>query len=370
MRLEAVNKLSGCKHPEATWLREVLDRGADSEFVKNRRSNQGRRAYYTENHEKKLGRLLSDRVLLAEWFDTVATSTTDEKESGRATFFSAVFGKTGDALTETMMISACLGYAPAQAWLSQNAMLPVVAQFRWAELSAAQHDPDGLYQLGHFYLNGLDALGLEPNHLKGSVLMMNAAHAGHVSAQCVRARLFPPTDPETSMWFHRAALGGVFSRHYGEHIVALVSGFSWEADRERKRAIFGLGKLLSGVIDFDTATLYKDTIWKGDGVSGKTIDTVDGSSNFYVCATEAICLFEHWSRKTREAVDAWTGSALRLNADMGGAKKPGCILIPKDIRKLIGQYVWASRGDGLYRAAKLPSQRDTIKRRRLDDGFF
>ncbi len=367
LRFDVFKKLQTCAHPDAIWLRNTLEMGADNDLMKSEANS-----FYIESHAERLKRLIKNREYLGALFEQLAT-TGKYAERGIATFFSACFGADRNGVVGKIKVSAELGYAPAQSWMSNNALLPPDQQFYWAQLSAAQYDPEGLYQLGHCYLNGI---ACRREHLKGSVLMMNAANAGHTAAQCVRARLCDRTHPEKTVWFHRAALGGTFSGHYGKHIVEMLTGFTWDAPSDEKRAIFVMGKLLKGVTDFEKCRLYAETVDYGTGVSGRERShenaygyLAEQITPVFRCVSEAICLFDHWLRKTREAVDAWVASALRLTKE-NERKKRGYILVPRDMRKMIGEYVWASRVDGLYTAPKLPSQRDTIKRMRLDDGFI
>lgn len=175
----------------------------------------------------------------------------------------------------------------------------------YATLSALQDDPEGWYWLATmFYYDDISNM---------KVCAQRAADLGYINAYEHLALYYSPEEPEYYIYKERYA---IVSRDYHSICNSITDFLKRQA--LPNRTIYQIG--LSFNVHLDCAHF----LFFGNSM----IQCNFKSMNFCVQA------FFLWRDKTRLAVDAWTIIARRL--------------ANKDIRRMIGEYVWASRKEGLY----------------------
>jgi hypothetical protein len=217
-----------------------------------------------------------------------------EPNDRRALCFAAAFA--GD---ETLMRrSASLGYAFAQAYLANAPRSSESLQF--AQLAANQGERDGFRRL----------------NTKESLL--RAIDLGCIESMSSLAQLLPQSDPERFYWLGKAASFGAslcFCSDFPKEIRLFLDGHG------RSDVAFAIGQALDhGHVNFELRKIFNIQY---------SLDAL------LAPARQAIAFFRKQIQAARQSVRLWTLIAIRLR-------------IIKDIRKLIGEIIWAGRSEGTY----------------------
>lgn len=208
--------------------------------------------------------------------------------------------------------SAELGFAFAQATLVGE--VEGSEKFKFAQLSAAQGERDGLTLLGCCVCDGF---GCEKNLDKSKEILLLAIKLGDVFAMIELGYVLENSDPRRWRWWGQAAALGnswTFLSTFIAH-VELLNSHSVSA-----AVVFAIGQSLHGHVNeearriFNSSALFKTRIGP---------------------AKQAIAFYEAQLNACRKAVDEWTKVAIRFG-------------IYKDMRILVAQYIWSTRDEALY----------------------
>ncbi len=187
--------------------------------------------------------------------------------------------------------------------------------FRLAQFAAAQHERDGFCLLGRCFHYGR---GCQKDRNLAKQNFLIAAELGHVVAAVDIGLLLGGSDPDSWLWFGRAALRGLphfFLAYFCEQVEQFFSGSG------NATVVFLIGRALKGNIDLEKKQIF------------------GGRYDFDSCigpANQAVAFYASQIKSAHVAVDTWTIVATRLH-------------LIKDMRILIGKMVWEARFDGNYK---------------------
>ncbi len=260
---------------------------------------------------KWLCEVFADRGADLELYEVVALFRSRGNDDARALCFAAEIDQDETLLRQ----SANLGYGFAQALLAEK-VTDDEESFGWAQKAAVQGERNAFCSLGDCYRNGR---GCELSIAKAKQNYEIAANLGHIDAMSNLGALFDDSDLQRWYWFGKAAARG---QEY-----SLVGSFAAQVEKFNNgfgdpAVVFAIGKALKQLVNMQTRKFLNGYY---NGVFPSHISP----------ANQAIDFYEEQVMKARKAVDAWTFVGIRLH-------------IVKDVRKMIGEMIWAGRADGEY----------------------
>jgi TPR repeat protein len=187
--------------------------------------------------------------------------------------------------------------------------------FKFAQLSAAQRERDGLFWLGWCFRDGE---GCVEDLDKAKENFLLASELGHVLAMIRVGELLDESDPQRWQWWGRAAAFGDrwnILYDFSEQVELFASGSKSAA------AMFAMGQALHGRVNEQEKAIFKNTTKFDIRI---------------VPAKQAIAFYEAQIKATIDAMRAWTLVGIKLK-------------VVKDVRKLIAKLIWDSREEALYK---------------------
>jgi len=235
-----------------------------------------------------------------------AIAVLEEKNDARSLCFTAIRSRRFDVVR--LRQSAELGYAFAQSSMAQETSGQ--EQFTFASQAASQGERDGFFWLGRCFASGEGCERDREKAKKNFLIAANLNHAGAMSWYGVLLR----SDPKKWHWWGLAARRGdyMFYRKFAEE----VDRFS--SDPTRAPHVFAIGRALKGHVNTEDRTIFGHS-WSFNSLIGP--------------ANRAISFFDFQVAAARKAVDTWCLIARRFGNGQ----------INKDVRKLIGQWIWENR---------------------------
>jgi hypothetical protein len=215
--------------------------------------------------------------------------------------------------------SAEFGFAFAQALLVGRTRGE--EKFKFAQLSAAQGERDGICSLGFCFRNGE---GCEKNLDKAKENFLRASELGDVLAMGELGRLFEESDPQRWRWWGRAAALNFywgFLANFVEQVELFNAGSGSDV------VMFTIGQTLHGRVNEESRKVFN---------SDFNFDSLIRP------AKQAIAFYEAQIKATKDAMHAWTQVGLRRK-------------VVKDVRKLIAKLIWDSREEALFKIEKQKS---------------
>jgi len=199
--------------------------------------------------------------------------------------------------------------------------------FQMAYQGSLQDERDAWILLSQCYNNGW---GTNTNEQLGFACLRRAAELGHVPAQSFYGEGFVIDEPEHFLWKGKAASGAERTRSFQQDFIVNVQ---WPMNEYSRLPTTQIGKVI-----FQIGAILRNC--------NSEIEQVVNTYRFRFCgATKrkeiisnlkyAVKLHDTWCRLTRTTVDVWCCIALRYQ-------------VSRDIRRLIGEIIWASRRDALY----------------------
>jgi TPR repeat protein len=252
--------------------------------------------------------------LFAEKTVTTAQEACDvflaEEKSPASLCFAALLSEPRDRAL--LRRSADLGYPLAQAKMAGTTSEEM---FQFAKSAASQRERDGFYQFGRCYDFGL---GCKKDLAKVRECDLIAAQLGFVLSMDVLGGLLDDSDPQRWVWWGRAAVLG-----NSEFFLGSFSGVveEFNSGTENGDAVFLIGRALNGHASVEQRTIFGQR-WEFD-------DRI-------VPANSAISFYKSQLAACRLAVDAWSHVGIRCG-------------VVKDVRILIGKFVWETRDLALYK---------------------
>jgi hypothetical protein len=274
----ALEMAGSCQHPDARWLSEACA-GKDVN---------------TEEDGKKVFSALGQndaRALCFMW----GCCEEDEEED-----FSL------------LRRSAELGFAFAQALIAQEN--PGPEEFKFAQLSAAQGERDGLFQLGFCFYDGE---GCDEDRDKAKENFLRASELGRVSSMLWLGTMLSESDPQRWRWWGQAAAAGeaeYMLRNFAKQVRCFNAGFGSSA------VMFAIGRALQGHVNEEARRIFND---------GRGFDSWIGP------AKQAIAFYLAQLEATKDSMRAWTQVGIKLK-------------VVKDVRKLIAKLIWDSREEAVF----------------------
>jgi TPR repeat protein len=277
----AIEMASSCDHPDARWLTDACA-GKDVTTVKD-----------------------AKRVFSALG-----------QNDARALCFAWMLGDQEDLAP--LLSSAERGFAFAQAQFPE--LTDGDEKFKFAQLSAAQGERDGLFWLGLCFRFGD---GCEEDLIKAKENFLLASALGEVWSMVHLGKLLEESDPERFCWWGRAAAVG--------HSANLLSNFVKQVNLFNSgtgsgAVVFSIGRALRGHVNEQAKTIFKER-------HGFDFDSLIGP------AKQAIAFYEAQIKATKDAMRAWTEVGVHFG-------------VVKDLRKLIAKMIWDSREKALYDVSK------------------
>jgi hypothetical protein len=208
--------------------------------------------------------------------------------------------------------SAELGFAFAQAFLAYE-MDDAEEDFKFAQLSAAQGERDGLHVLGWCYSRGG---GCEEDLDKAKENFLRGSELGFVPSMISLGQSLDELDPQRWRWWGQAAAlgdGWNFLCTFAKQFELFNSG-------SRSVLLFAIGRALQGHVNEEARTIFG-----GDHKFDSRIGP----------AKQAIAFYEAQIKATKAAMHAWTQVGIRWK-------------VVKDVRKLIAKLIWDSREEALF----------------------
>lgn len=196
-------------------------------------------------------------------------------------------------------------------------------KFYWAMLSAKEDNPWGLHRVGHCYYYGV---GVEVNRDLAAKCWKRSAELGYrESMRSYGFNTFLNDHPSFYFWLGKYARNTCFDDFHKKNILMIIEGYKRSIRNNNDLGVkygplmYEIGKSLIGQIDCEAHTVFGEML----------------SFNNYCDLALALHLYEKMNRLTRESVDLWSLIGLRYN-------------VVKDIRKVISNFIWESRSEGLY----------------------
>jgi TPR repeat protein len=274
----AIELASSCDHPDARWLTEAC-------AGKDVRTKEVKRVFSAQ------------------------------KDDARALCFSWIFGtQVLEVCLTQLHRSAELGFAFAQALMAGET--EGEERFKFAQLSAAQGERDGLLQLGCCFRDGE---GCEKDLDKAKENFLLASKLGHVLAMNRLGDLLGESDPQRWRWWGRAADLGSYSS-FLFNFMKQVELFNFGSSNAA--VVFAIGQALRGHVNEGAEKIFNHS-YDFDALIGP--------------AKQAIAFYEAQIQATKDAMRAWTQVGIKLK-------------VVKDVRKLIAKLIWDSREEALYKA--------------------
>ncbi len=271
-----------CKHPDAVWLTSIFD-GKDVS------TKEEAREVFLLNQDDAC-------ALCFAWYET------DNRE---------------DDLT-LLRRAYEMGNAFACCMLSREVFVENKEEaFGLARLAANQHERDGFWLLGRYFLKG-DGSGKDVNLAKENIL--HAAELGHVFAADDFARLLGESDLVCWLWRGRATLRGLrgcfsFLQSFSKQVERFFSGYGDAS------VVFLIGRALKGKIDMEKKRIFR----------------LDYDFDSWIRpANQALSFYSSQIKAARLAVDTWTLVSTRLH-------------LIKDMRIYIGKLIWEARFEANYK---------------------
>ncbi len=326
----------GCE--EAVWLCNVCD-AIDSPFIFDEEDSNDDE--YRNNPDKDIPRwsLLGylQRVLDAT---PLALSNGDNLRVrafilGMRASVTRKLAHNRDMLADDVRVKECLEQAAQAGYpLSMGQLADLYRDYpqrdlakacMWAIRGAEAGDPYSMYLVYEYEELGVLVVAGQPC-LK---YLERAAHLGDHLAENALGKTFSTSDPRYWFWRMRAVEAGISTAPFFSTLQAFVNAYPYFI---QTRAIFQIGSGLAGAkrrgqhdtgcplgYPLDMCTIFNCSV-----------------PHDLVCACETVMTFHSRScRDARSAVDAWTLVAKRLPR----------VAMNKDIRKLIGEWIWAQRVD-------------------------
>ncbi len=187
--------------------------------------------------------------------------------------------------------------------------------FRLARFTAAQHERDGFFWLGHCFREGK---GCEKDLNLAKENYLIAAELGHVIAAFSYGHLLDESDPARWIWWERTAVRGVpylFLQCFPKQVDQFFFGSG------NALIVFLIGRTLKGNIDMEKKEIFGSTY---------IFDSYIGPAN------QAVSFYDSQIKCARLAVDTWTMLATRMH-------------LIKDMRIYIGKMIWEARFEANYR---------------------
>lgn len=182
------------------------------------------------------------------------------------------------------------------------------ARFSLAMESAKKGDPDGMFQLGCCYKYG-DGHVIDLEQAKQHFCL--AGELGHVSSMVSFGCCFHSSNPRRWLWWGRAAKKG-----WSEYLVRFPRQMQkYKRGNVSFSVVMAIGRTILSSIDSERRTI----IGSGRNFSG-AIDAAIFASGLFASQIYAC----------RQAVDTWILVAM-------------CMRVGKDVRRLIGELIWADR---------------------------
>jgi hypothetical protein len=188
-------------------------------------------------------------------------------------------------------------------------------RFKFAQLAAAQGEPDGLFLLGTCFRDGQ---GCEKDLDKAREIFFRASQLGDVSALFELGWLCGASNPQRWVWLGRAADLGAwvdFLSNFAKQVELFNSGSGSAV------VMFAIGQALQGHVNEEAGMIFNSNI---------NFDSLVGP------AKQAIAFYEAQINATKCAMHAWTQVGTRWK-------------VVKDVRKLIAKLIWDSREEALYK---------------------
>ncbi len=207
--------------------------------------------------------------------------------------------------------SAESGYAFAQAllaWQTQDE-----ERFKLSQQAAAQGERDGFCVLGYCFREGY---GCEKDREKAEKNFLIAAEMGCVSSMIALGYAF--VGAQGWRWRGLAATLGdnyYFCEDFSEQVALFNLGTG------NGGSVYQIGHALKGNVDVESRTIFN---------TGRRFDSRIGP------AKQAIAFYEAQLKACEQAIHAWTQVGIRFN-------------VVKDIRILIGKWIWDARAEAIYK---------------------
>ncbi len=280
----------------------------------------------------------------ADWFCQTMQDIHDGKPEDTAESVLSAFREKGDARAiyffglfvsrlrmHSMLTSANGGYGPAQGWLAllNEPSVSADAKMIWANLAAAQDEPEG-----HYVLCGLSTFSSDPPNSERILLLghrKRAAELGYgVAMRDYGTYEFPDVCPEKMYWLCMAARAGKWHYHLCDLIRMCVTSSCPDEFFERPVEIDCARKST-----YQIGEVFRDCHDTGSMgcICGETI----GWMNLDYIRT-AVRLYVRWDDAARNAVVAW----------ICVARRTGICLIAPDVRKVISRLIWETRSEALH----------------------
>ena len=269
-----------CSHPDAVWLTSVFSAAAADEVTEAR----ARAALLAPAHSSDL----------------------------RAVYFAWCVGGRFQLPCREVQRAAEGGLALAQATVAAWPQTEVGERLRLARAAAAPGEPRGMTHLAWLLLQS-ESRGQEKREAEAAGLLEEAAERGDGWAALQRSELSRDESCRVE-WLGRSAALGCRAGLLRFRCVAVEQVARYGASGDNGRAVFQLGAACAGQLRSNGALFGR---------------RVECEEQFRSLA-RAIALHRDWCAAARAAVWLWTGVAGRLR-------------IPRDLRKLIGELVWADR---------------------------
>jgi hypothetical protein len=282
MLRQGLDCVERCSHPDALWMRSVFERYKGPPSTRR----EAKRMFQQEGDDTR-ALVMAGLIHTLDW--------------------------------ELVNRAADKGNAFAQGWMCNKT--EGEEEFRWASLSAAQDDPEGLSALAWCYSYGQ---GVASDEERAMVCRKRAAQLGHPIAQEMLADSIPENQAEHFLWLGKAApfynvARDCFCNEMCEQM-RLYCARAADADVGAVApAIFQIGESLVGQVEPDRDTVF-----------GKQV-SIDVMGN----AQLALEMWRTWCKPTRDAMDCWVVCAIRKT-------------IPPDVRLMVSGLIWARRREGLY----------------------
>jgi hypothetical protein len=209
--------------------------------------------------------------------------------------------------------SAELGFSFAQALMARE--VEGDEKFKFAQLAAAQGEPDGFFRLGQCFDDGE---GCEKDLDKAKENFLIASRLGHIFAMDWLGELLEDSDPQRWRWWGQAAALGnsaSFLLDFADQVELFNSGSGSAV------VMFAIGQALQGHVNEEASTIFNDE---------------DDFDLHISPAKRATAFYEAQIKATKDAMRAWTHVGIKLK-------------VVKDVRKLIAKLIWDSREEALFK---------------------
>ncbi len=273
---KALELAAVCEHPDAVWLTKLFA---------GRDVNTGGEARQVFLEVKNDPRALCFAGVLAECWGEIKRAA-----------------NLGEAYAQACMALCTSGEEPS---------------FSWAEKSAVQGEPDGFYELGCCYRDGV---GCEKDKKRAKENFLIAVELGSVllsNAMIELGELLEECNPQRFVWMGKAAVNGNTSSFLTEMVEPIRK---FNSGTGHANVVFAIGRALKGHIDNEKGKIFESAFLFESRIN---------------LANQAVHIYNFQLQSYRKAVDTWTLVGIQNN-------------IVRDIRKMIANMIWDAREEAEY----------------------